>query len=484
MPFNDTKWLLGKRIGIEQSIRVKFRCFPCNSQQKSSKANGGQKAKKGYRKSNSKPISYSLSSVKANNNSKNVTKFINEKRLNIKFQENKLKHNKSCEGGISSKNQFFEENSNILFNSMNYENSKKRDFNSVNTSLGKIKNYNSAYKKSVQGQNGSSKTLTDIITNSNKQTIRTNTLHASTKSQSSELGFVKKLDEKFKTIEDSIIDKNFESGIDKDEIIVSSKKKLDDVCPNVKSTKFTNKTIEDDKDFFSDEPDEASDNESEFDSLKNDFEIFYTDDYVKSISSDMLKLELQLVIEKILELQQAYHKQITLLRKTNNQIRKKFKFYAMKYIDLSNKNAKLNHEKEKVHFLNTLFTFVDNHRLKQNNEMIEINRNECSLWKKIIVKRDKRMSDIFEKVFVDNPDNLLILDDVEKMIAVKLIKKLAKRSGIPVKNGANPKNVIKIEPTAHPSKPSKNNIHVHSSQTPSYRHSSLRHGKNEIKFKK
>ena len=52
---------------------------------------------------------------------------------------------------------------------------------------------------------------------------------------------------------------------------------------------------------------------SSFENNRNDFNIMYTDNYGLSVMNDMLSLEIKLLIEKILEMQKSYHKELDLI---------------------------------------------------------------------------------------------------------------------------------------------------------------------------
>ena len=53
----------------------------------------------------------------------------------------------------------------------------------------------------------------------------------------------------------------------------------------------------------------------DFENLKNDFDIFYTNEYLNNIDIEVIELEVQLLIEKIFEIQEAYHLELSFLRK-------------------------------------------------------------------------------------------------------------------------------------------------------------------------
>lgn len=95
-------------------------------------------------------------------------------------------------------------------------------------------------------------------------------------------------------LENSIIDQKFENEIKNDELILNKSSSFDIFLKqNEQETEMLNKES----------------TKENFNSLKNDFEIFYTEDYISSITQEMLQLELQLIVEKIFEIQAEYHKE-------------------------------------------------------------------------------------------------------------------------------------------------------------------------------
>ena len=216
---------------------------------------------------------------------------------------------------------------------------------------------------------------------------------------------IKKLDEKFQTIEEKIIDKNFEENIDNDEMIVSSKKKFFSLSnstnlndSNIAKNKTASSTNIDNKKVSSFSNDEYLDSDdpdvdaivSKYDDLKTDFEIFYTKEYIDSITDDMLQLELQLELEKIFELQMTYHNAKASLSDQYAKTKKSFLSYANKYILLNKKSMKLQKERERAQLNNSICTFVNNHKIKNDKEASTINKDECKLWRYIIDICDKK----------------------------------------------------------------------------------------------
>ena len=66
---------------------------------------------------------------------------------------------------------------------------------------------------------------------------------------------------------------------------------------------------------------------TKYENTKNDFILFYNKEYISSINEEMLILELQLMIDKILEMQNVYKKQSLIIQKNFEKLKKKLIFY-------------------------------------------------------------------------------------------------------------------------------------------------------------
>lgn len=145
-------------------------------------------------------------------------------------------------------------------------------------------------------------------------------------------------------LESSIIDQQYENEIKNDEIILN-----DEVLNPVSS--FDEK---------------KNNNIVDFESLKSDFDIFYTDEYIKSVSNEMIQLELQLIIEKMFEIQNAYHKEYSIALNNHklydSVLREHYnKYYKLKkqFFEYCKRKDKLEVKKNKKEYLNTLSLFKE-----------------------------------------------------------------------------------------------------------------------------
>ena len=129
-------------------------------------------------------------------------------------------------------------------------------------------------------------------------------------------------------LEDEIIDNNFKNTIKNDNIIFNYNNNLKN-NQNIDSFYL----IPNEDNFISDDSKSDKNNEKEnssiqiFNSAKTDFLIFYTNDYLSSITTDTLSLEVQLMIEKIFDLQNTFHQQFNILNDKYNKYKKFYELY-------------------------------------------------------------------------------------------------------------------------------------------------------------
>ena len=168
--------------------------------------------------------------------------------------------------------------------------------------------------------------------------------------------------------------------------------------------------------------------DSEFENLKNDFDIFYTKEYLNDIQEDVLQLEIQLQFEKIFELQSVYHKEYNNLQKEFNYLKKIYENIIKKYKMINKTKYKLMSKYDNIQIENNYNDIVNNYKFKNNKGTIDINKTEFNLWKNMIKKfqKEKIIKDIFIKSILIKYNNKNIknnLNNIEKEICEKLIEK-------------------------------------------------------------
>jgi hypothetical protein len=371
------------------------------------------------------------------NNERNYTKH-SEKRRHSQITK-RLRHNKSCEDGININNE--ESNTNLLYNSMICNKQEKDNFDA-----NIIENKNCNSKKTIEKKNFSSANLTNCKhTTSGKYKILASTLkdkknispiiqkNTSKQNLNNNVKLIKKLEDNFKLIEDAIIDKNFEKDIDQDDIILRSKLIEESTTLDIKNdeNRIEDSSVES---FSSNEIYDQSNKEeidnlanSSFENLRTDFDIFYTDEYLTGISNKMLKMELQLFLEKILEIQNVYHLKLNDYIKQFITSKHILQNIVSKFKNLNKKKFKLISKYESSQVSNNLNTFIFSYKIKNDSDIININKNEFNLWNNLfmgIKKKNIITKEIFKKIIVDNYDNIKgKFSEVEKLICDKLINK-------------------------------------------------------------
>ena len=366
------------------------------------------------------------------NNTGNI-KNVNNKRPEMK----KLNFNKSFEGNIgrdiSKKFGLIKEN---IVKGKNNENK-----NSVNKSM--VINH-----KNKKNQ----------IKKNNKSVNRTINAHNTLNNKKNNLAeklLIKKLEEKFKSLESNIIDKKYENEIDNEEMIITTKK---DNYPNTArfKTKGNNKMLSNminnniNSDF------ENADNNfmdiilnklilntkydfdenyllnSSFENNRNDFNIMYTDNYGLSVKNDMLSLEIKLLIEKILEMQKSYHKELDLILGVYNKNSKLMKLLVEKIKFLQKKIFLIKKLKEKKEIKGNLYIFLEKYNHNNQNDIYKINQNEFYLWNYILYEHNRKNNDykkeklkeVFKKIIFERYNKIKgRFNNIENKIILNLMKK-------------------------------------------------------------
>ena len=372
-----------------------------------------------------------MSNINSNNtgNIKNV----NNKRPEMK----KLNFNKSFEGNIgrdiSKKFGLIKEN---IVKGKNNENK-----NSVNKSM--VINH-----KNKKNQ----------IKKNNKSVNRTINAHNTLNNKKNNLAeklLIKKLEEKFKSLESNIIDKKYENEIDNEEMIITTKK---DNYPNTArfKTKGKNKMLSNMiNDNINSDFENADNNfmdiilnklilntkydfdenyllNSSFENNRNDFNIMYTDNYGLSVKNDMLSLEIKLLIEKILEMQKSYHKELDLILGAYNKNSKLMKLLVEKIKFLQKKIFLIKKLKEKKEIKGNLYIFLEKYNHNNQNDIYKINQNEFYLWNYILYEHNRKNNDykkeklkeVFKKIIFERYYKIKgRFNNIENKIILNLMKK-------------------------------------------------------------
>ena len=252
---------------------------------------------------------------------------------------------------------------------------------------------------------------------------------------------ISKFEDNFRLIEDKIIDKNYENNIDHDEMIISTNKNkninLNALFNKIHiSNNNTNRNFMENDEisiFFKDIKNEEYDINNNFENNKADFSIMYIDNYDKMINDDMLLLELQLLFEKILDLQNTYHEEYKSIINQFNKNKKFMSFITHKCKDFQKKICILTKIEEKISSKNKLNLFLNTQEKEHESYMTEISNKERNLWMNMtgnnfkqnkVIDEKKEMKDLFKKIVFNKYSNVKnYLNGVENKIVANLMKK-------------------------------------------------------------
>ena len=150
---------------------------------------------------------------------------------------------------------------------------------------------------------------------------------------------------------------------------------------------------------------------SDFYQMKNDLYLLYNKKYINNINDEFLKLEIDLFMEKITELMNEYHKNITEEKIIYKYLVNTIKNYKKLYHIYFNLNKKLNKIKEK--------NKEKEDEININNKDLLIFHSELSLFDMLFEKNrnEKEKNTNFEK------KNFQILSKMLKNILIKILNK-------------------------------------------------------------
>ena len=154
--------------------------------------------------------------------------------------------------------------------------------------------------------------------------------------------------------------------------------------------------------------------EDHYTELKNDFFLFYTDDYLKNIQEDLMKLEIELIIEKIFELIMAYHSQIRLMNFFQKNIKYIYKECESNFFSLEKKLKKLQQIKSYKQLSNQNLNIIKKYYLKEQSITLNLNINEFQIVKDIFPQKKlfkkEKLKEIFYKI-LNNKSNLSLISN-------------------------------------------------------------------------
>jgi len=123
--------------------------------------------------------------------------------------------------------------------------------------------------------------------------------------------------------------------------------------------------------------------------LKNEFYSFYNKQYIKNIKDDLLKLEIELFVEKMIELILVYHDQVEEIKFKNDIEKKNYRKNSIQYINLYKLNNKLQLIKDKFKAKKVNLNDNDKGVIIQKEENLLLNKKEFNFFENIIYNKNK-----------------------------------------------------------------------------------------------
>ena len=165
------------------------------------------------------------------------------------------------------------------------------------------------------------------------------------------------------------------------------------------------------------EENEEYEMDDDYTKMKEDFNLLYNDEYIKQITEDLLKLEVELFFEKMSELFSAYHIQMDEKILENQIIKKDYEKNIANYLLFLKLNNKLQFVKAQQHTKKCNLKEKGININKQNLENVHVNMNEINIFKMIFPDEDnfKKLKKIVS-IILKKQGNKELLDEKYKFL--------------------------------------------------------------------
>ena len=453
----------GKKILFDnQSYKVKF---GFNKSQALQKAKSTDKSMDNYISSNKKPrISKEIEEEILDNNFKNIIKYDENLRTkeitdfnidnnnNINNQEHNIKNN---DVNNNNTKKSFTQNKGVTFNINNNLEINNSNIK-TNTSISKIKNNensnNNVNSSEPINYNKRGNANSNIVISNNDNAINdkniNNKITNEYNNSNKELNNINVKDSFNKIIQNSVVssalssNRIFNSGCDidlsVDDLSGSFSAGYDNISKILQIDEFRKITY-----------DIEIENISKYENIKKDFILFYNKEYINSINDEMLILELQLMIDKILEMQNVYKRQAIIIQKNFELYQKKIIFYQKRNLLMNKKKNKLSYEKLKntcTEEFNDLY--YNNKKTNFYNTKNIFKTNELSLWNNLTLylteknsKKDNEINNLkqkFNDIFISIcSKNLNNLNSLSKKFVLEFSEKQKEKEKKEISNNSS-----------------------------------------------
>ena len=203
-------------------------------------------------------------------------------------------------------------------------------------------------------------------------------------------------------LKNSLVKKNVE--ISKSSICNKSTenyRKKEQIITENKANKTYNYNSDNDSDFYSEIPDDDKKLDSNFFKLKEDYILLYNEEYLQNIQEDLLKLEIELFVEKMVALIYEYHNEIQTFISENKILESDLNANMKKYFGINKLVNKLRIIKRETK--NKKYNKNKNHIDKLNCNNLNLNKNEIDIFKLLIpTKNNNKYNSICQKEMIKN----------------------------------------------------------------------------------
>ena len=174
--------------------------------------------------------------------------------------------------------------------------------------------------------------------------------------------------------------------------------------------------------FTEQEKSKSNNDITQFDTLKNDFELFYTQKFIKSIKNDVILFEYNLFLKKSISLLYAYNAEFSILSNKNKSLNNSLDYYRKEIKILKKKKRKL-------------LTMKEDNEFKLKN--MELSKESKYAKVEGIKNQNNFQNKILSNMFLNKNDN--IIKDVDKSL-ISIIQNLIKTKFNSFADGRNKKN--------------------------------------------
>ena len=184
-------------------------------------------------------------------------------------------------------------------------------------------------------------------------------------------------------------------------------RKNEPTITKIKNNKTYTYNSGNDSDFNNEKPDNDEKLDSNFFKLKEDYILLYNEEYLQNIQDDLLKLEIELFVEKTIALIYEYHTEIQISIIENKVLENYLRDSIKKYFGINKLANKLFIVKGENK--NTKFKKNKNNIDKLNSNNLNLNKNEIEIFKLLLpTKNDMIFNSIYKKETLKNIINILL----------------------------------------------------------------------------